>query len=102
MISSLSSLCLAAPTASFDPMGLLPIFFIFIVFYVLTIFPHQKKMKKHKKLLSELKRGDKVLTTGGIFATVSKIVDDHEIVLEIAENVNVRCTRYCVSDVIVR
>jgi preprotein translocase subunit YajC len=59
-------------------------------------------MKEHQNMLSQLKRGDKVLTTGGILATVVKVTDDKEIILEISENVQVRAVRAAVSEVITR
>lgn len=92
---------LAAPAAQgFDIMSLLPFFFIFVVFYFLLIRPQQKRVKAHQEMLSQVRRGDKVLTTGGILATVHRVVDDKELVLEIAEDVQVRAVRSAISDVI--
>jgi preprotein translocase subunit YajC len=78
----------------------LPIILIFVVFYFLLIRPQQKKMKQHKEMLAAVRRGDKVVTGGGIIGTVTKVVDDHELQLEIAENVRVRVQRQLISSVI--
>lgn len=102
MICYLFSKAFASPTAGFDPLSLLPLVLIFVVFYFFLIRPQQKRMKEHQNMLSELKRGDKVLTTGGILATVIKVTDDKEIILEISDNVQVRAVRAAVSEVIAK
>jgi preprotein translocase subunit YajC len=56
--------------------GLLPIVLIFVVFWFLLIRPQQKRMKEHKAMIAALKRGDKVVTGGGIIGTVTKVIDD--------------------------
>ena len=58
---------------------LLPLVLIFVVFYFLLIRPQQKKMKQHKAMVGAVRRGDKVVTAGGLFATVTKIVDENEL-----------------------
>jgi preprotein translocase subunit YajC len=78
----------------------LPIILIFVVFYFLLIRPQQKKMKQHKEMLAAVRRGDKVVTGGGIIGTVTKVVDDQELQLEIAENVRVRVQRQLISSVL--
>jgi preprotein translocase subunit YajC len=77
----------------------LPLILIFVVFYFLHIRPQQKRMKQHKEMLSQLRRGDKVVTSGGIIGTVSKIVNDQEVVLEIADNVKVRVVRATIQEI---
>ncbi len=62
----------------------LPLLLIFAVFYMLLIRPQQRRMQEHKKLVSGLKRGDKVLTGGGLIATVIKVTENDEVQLEIA------------------
>ncbi|MBV5336081.1 preprotein translocase subunit YajC, partial [bacterium] len=68
-----------------------------VVFYFLLIRPQQKKMKEHKAMLEAVRRGDKVVTGGGIVGTVVRVGTDDEVVVEIAENVRVRCMRATIS-----
>jgi preprotein translocase subunit YajC len=77
----------------------LPLILIFIVFYFLLIRPQQKKMKAHKTMLGAIRRGDKVVTGGGIFGTVTKVIDDDDVTVEIADGVKVRVQRSLVSAV---
>ncbi|MBI5121524.1 MAG: preprotein translocase subunit YajC [Rhodospirillales bacterium] len=82
-----------APAASAGGMeslsSLFPLVLIFVLFYFLLIRPQQKKMKEHKNALSQIRRGDKVVTGGGIVGQVLK-VQDGEVTVEIAENVKVK------------
>jgi preprotein translocase subunit YajC len=78
----------------------LPLILIFVVFYFLLIRPQQKKMKDHKAMLAAIRRGDKVVTGGGIVGTVTKVVDDHEVVVEIADEIKVRVQRALISSVL--
>jgi preprotein translocase subunit YajC len=80
--------------------GLLPLILIFVVFYFLLIRPQQKKMKEHKAMLEAVRRGDKVVTGGGIIGTVTKVVSDDELQVEIADGVKVRVQRGTVSQVL--
>lgn len=80
--------------------ALLPLVLIFVVFYFLLIRPQQKKMKDHKAMLGEIKRGDKIVTGGGIMGTVSKVDDDHLVTVEIAKDVKVKVRRELVSAVL--
>lgn len=80
----------------------LPMLAIIPVFYFLLIRPQQKKAKEHRALISAVKRGDRVVTIGGILGTVTKVIDNNEIQLEIAEGVRVRLLRSSVSDVVNR
>ena len=79
----------------------LPLVLIFVVFYFLLIRPQQKKMKEHKALISNLKRGDRVITSGGLIGTVSKVLDD-ELEVEISQGVKVKVVRQMVSSVLAR
>ena len=78
----------------------LPIILIFVVFYFLLIRPQQKKMKQHRQMLSMVKRGDRVLTGGGIIGTVTKVKEDtEEVTVEIADGIKVDVLRGTISDV---
>ena len=84
-----------------DALGvILPLILIFLVFYFLLIRPQQKKMKEHKDMLSAVRRGDKVVTVGGIIGTITKVVSDDELQIEIADNVKVRVQRGTVASVL--
>ena len=71
---------------------------ILVIFYFFMIRPQQKKLKEHRRLVSELRKGDKVITAGGLHATVTKIEDDHTLILEIAPNVRVKAQRHTISE----
>ena len=86
----------------FDITSLAPLVLIFVVFYFLLIRPQQKKMKDHKAMLSSLRRGDKVITGGGILGSVVKLQGDDEVVVEIAEGVRVRVLRSTIQTVVTR
>ncbi|HEY4837918.1 MAG TPA: preprotein translocase subunit YajC [Candidatus Acidoferrales bacterium] len=76
--------------------GILPIILIMVIFYVLLILPAQKRQKKITQMLSELKNGDKVITTGGVFGTIVGIEDD-AIQLRIADQVKIKVLRSAVG-----
>jgi preprotein translocase subunit YajC len=78
----------------------LPLILIFVVFYFLLIRPQQKKQKEHKAMLAAVRRGDKIVTAGGIIGTVSKVIGDDELSVEIAEGVKVKVARSMVSTVL--
>ncbi len=80
--------------------ALLPLVLIFVVFYFLLIRPQQKKMKDHKAMLADIRRGDKIVTGGGIMGTVAKVDDDHTVTVEIAKDVKVKVRRELVSAVL--
>ena len=71
----------------------IPLILIFVIFYFFLIRPQQKKAKEHKKMVEELKRGDKVVTTGGIVGTVDRLIDNEKIEVEIADGVKVEILR---------
>ena len=82
-------------------MQLLPLILIFVVFYFLLIRPQQKKMKEHREMLTQLKRNDRVVTAGGIVATITKVKDgSDEIEAEIAPNVRVTLVLGTITSVI--
>ncbi len=80
--------------------GLLPFILIAVVFYFLLIRPQQKRQKDHKQMVANLRRGDRVVTAGGIIGTVSKVPSDAELVVEIAEGVKVKVARATISEVL--
>mgnify|MGYP000287744800 CR=1 FL=1 len=73
--------------------SMIPLVLIVVVFYFFLIRPQQKKQKEHKAMLGALRRGDKIVTNGGIFGEVRKVIDDNEVQVEIAEGVRVRVRR---------
>ncbi len=81
-------------------MSLLPLVLIFGVFYLLLIRPQQKKMKHHKAMLGAVRRGDRVVTGGGIIGTVTKVLNDDEVTVEITDGVKVRVQRGLISSVL--
>lgn len=84
-----------------DPLiGFLPIVLIFVVFWFLLIRPQQKRMKEHKAKVSDMARGDTVVTGGGIIGKITKIVSDTEAQVEIAEGIRVKVLRSSVQDVV--
>lgn len=89
-------------SAGFDIMSFLPIIFIFGIFYFLLIRPQQKKMRDHQAMLTSIRRGDKIVTSGGIVATVTKLTSDKELQIEIAEGVRVRLLRAMVAEVLAK
>ena len=79
----------------------LPLILIFAIMYFLLIRPQQKKMKEHKNMVDALRRGDQVVTQGGLIGKVSKVKDDaNEVEVELAEGVKVRVVRSTIAQVI--
>ena len=70
-----------------------PLILIFVIFYFFLIRPQQKKVKDHKAMVEALKRGDKVITSGGIVGTVERIIDNEKVEVQISDNVNVEVVR---------
>ena len=71
----------------------IPLILIFVIFYFFLIRPQQKKAKEHKTMVANLKRGDKIITTGGIVGRVERIIDNEKVEVNISENVNVEVVR---------
>ncbi len=82
--------------------SLMPLILIFAVFYFLLIRPQQRKVKHHREMLVRLRRGDKVLTGGGIVGTITKVLSDTEVTVQIAEGVKVTVARSTISDVMIK
>ena len=100
MISSAFAQSAAGGAGGFSLQGLLPFILIFIIFYFLLIRPQQKRVKQHKLMVESLKRGNKVLTAGGILGVVTKAIDGSETVsVEIASGVTVELARQMISEV---
>ncbi|ABE62612.1 protein translocase subunit yajC [Nitrobacter hamburgensis X14] len=78
-------------------MSLLPFALIFVIMYFLIIRPQQKKAKEHNELVKNIRRGDIVITTGGLVGKVTKVVDDDQIEFEVADGVRVRQMRQMIS-----
>ena len=76
----------------------LPLILIFGVFYILLIRPQQRKVKQHREMLSNLRRGDKIITSGGIIGTVNKVADNKELQVQVSENVEIKIAPGMVAD----
>lgn len=79
--------------------SLLPFVLIFVIMYFLILRPQQKRVKQHQEMVSSLRRGDTVVTTGGLVGKITKVVDDTEVELQLADGVRVRQMRQMVSEV---
>ncbi|SMY09082.1 preprotein translocase subunit YajC [Flavimaricola marinus] len=80
--------------------SLVPLILIFAIMYFLLIRPQQKKLKEHQAMVAALRRGDQVITQGGIIGKVTKVKDDNnEVEIEIASGVNVRVVRSTIATV---
>ena len=80
-------------------MSLLPFVLIFVIMYFLILRPQQKRVKMHQEMVKNLRRGDTVVTSGGLIGKVTKVVDDEQIEVEIAEGLRVRQMRQMIADV---
>jgi preprotein translocase subunit YajC len=91
----------AAPTAGAADLiyQLLPFVLVFVIMYMLILRPQQRRVKAHQEMIKNLRRGDTVVTSGGIIGRISKIIDDSEVEAEIAPNVRVRIARAMVTEV---
>jgi preprotein translocase subunit YajC len=81
---------------------LLPLVLIMVVFWFLLIRPQQKRVKEHQEMVKNVRRGDMVVTSGGIIGKISKVVDDNEVVIEVADNLRMRLQRNAISEVRVK
>ncbi|WP_417683929.1 preprotein translocase subunit YajC [Roseibium sp.] len=80
-------------------MSILPFVLIFAIMYFLIIRPQRQRMKQHQEMVANLRRGDTIVTTGGLIGKVAKVVDDAELLVELAEGVKVRIVRSMVQEV---
>ena len=81
---------------------LFPLILIFVVFYFLLIRPQQAKVKAQREMLGGVKRGDRVVTGGGIIGLVTKVISDNELQVELAEGVRVRIIKQTITDIVTR
>ena len=95
----------AQGTGIFDQNALvqfLPLILIFVVFYFLLIRPQQRKAKDQKAMLGALRRGDRVVTGGGIIGTVARVDNPEEVIVDIADGVRVRVLRSTITSVLAK
>ena len=78
----------------------IPLILIFGIMYFLLIRPQQKKLKQHQAMVAALRRGDQIITQGGVMGKVTKVKDDGEVEVEIAKGVNVRVVRSTIATVV--
>jgi preprotein translocase subunit YajC len=89
-----------APAGGSDMLvSLLPFIAIFVIMYFLILRPQQKRVKAHTEMVKNLRRGDTVITNGGVIGKISKVIDDHEVEVEIAEGVKIRQVKQMVTEV---
>ena len=79
-----------------------PLILIFVIFYFFLIRPQQKKVKEHKSMVAALKRGDEVITSGGIVATIERVHEDDKIDLSISENVTVKVVKSTIQNLVAK
>lgn len=79
--------------------SLLPFILIFVIMYFLILRPQQKRAKAHQEMVKNVRRGDTVVTSGGLIGKVTKVIDDDQIEVEVADEVRVRQMRSMVADV---
>jgi preprotein translocase subunit YajC len=80
-------------------LGLLPFVLIFVIMYFLILRPQQKRVKQHQEMVKNVRRGDTVITSGGLVGKVTKLIDDDYLEVEVSEGVRVRQMRQMISDV---
>tara|TARA_B110001452_G_C14873504_1_gene305359 strand:+ start:94 stop:375 length:282 start_codon:yes stop_codon:yes gene_type:complete len=78
----------------------IPLILIFVIFYFFLIRPQQKRVKEHKLMVESLKRGDEIITSGGIIGIVERVMEDDRIEVEISENVKVQILRSTVTSLL--
>ena len=101
MLSTLSLMTAAAAADAPSPwIGILPWVLIFVIFYFLMIRPQQKRVKEHQQAVSAVQKGDEVITGGGIRGRVTKVIDEREAEVEIAQGVKVRVVKATISQVL--
>jgi preprotein translocase subunit YajC len=78
---------------------LLPFVAIFVIMYFLILRPQQKRVKSHSEMVNNLRRGDTVVTNGGLIGKITKVLDNHEVEIQIAEGVKIRQVKQMVTEV---
>jgi preprotein translocase subunit YajC len=77
----------------------MPLILIIVIMYFLILRPQQRKVKQHQEMVKALRRGDTVVTNGGLVGKVTKVVDDHHVEIEVADGVRIRHLRASISEV---
>ena len=80
-------------------MSLLPFILIFVIMYFLILRPQQRRVKQHAEMVNALRRGDTIVTSGGVIGKVTKVIDANEVELQIADGVKIRQSRSMISEV---
>ncbi len=89
-----------APAGGSDMLvSLLPFIAIFVIMYFLILRPQQKRVKAHAEMVKNLRRGDTVITNGGVIGKISKVIDEHEVEVEIADGSKIRQVKQMVTEV---
>jgi len=78
----------------------IPLILIFVIFYFFLIRPQQKRVKEHKSMVEALKRGDEIITSGGIIGTIDKVMEDDRIIVDIGDNVKVQIIRSTITSLL--
>jgi preprotein translocase subunit YajC len=78
---------------------LMPFVLVFVIMYFLILRPQQRRVKTHQEMIKNLRRGDTIVTSGGIIGRITKVIDDAEVQVEISEGVKVRVARGMVTEV---
>ena len=78
----------------------IPLILIFVIFYFFLIRPQQKRVKEHKAMVASLKRGDEIITSGGILGTIDRVMEDDRIEVVIGENVKVQIIRSTITSLL--
>jgi preprotein translocase subunit YajC len=99
LISAAYAQASAAPGGTDFITSLIPFVLIFVIMYFLIIRPQRQRVKSHQDMIKNLRRGDVVVTTGGIIGKVVRIIDDAELQVEIADDVRVRVARGMIAEV---
>ena len=93
----------ASPGGAADIIStMVPLVLIMAVFWFLLIRPQQKRAKEHAELVSNVRRGDNIVTSGGMIGKISKVIDDNEVMVELAEGVKIKMIKSAISEVRVK
>ncbi len=80
--------------------GIIPFILMFVIFYFLLIRPQQKRMKEHRMMVENLRRGDQIVSAGGMIGKVTKVMEDDEVEVQVADGVKIRLVKSTVSAVL--
>lgn len=93
----------AQEAGGFGALGsFVPLILIFVIMYFLLIRPQQKKVKDHRKMVEALRRGDRVVTQGGLIGKVTKVKEENEVEVEVAQGVTVRVVRSTIAQILTK